>query len=137
MWTILKYRRDMMAGDPVDRIATADGISNAARQMSQSIAAGRADLALLNAQLGDPSIAASIDPALLPRIRAVAATFDQSFDREELIVGDFEQIAALLRDPRGGEANEAAIDVHLDAFATRDAVRVDDIQARNRIMTAP
>lgn len=137
MWAVLKYRRDLMAGDPVDRLAAADGVSNAARQMSQSIAAGRADMALLNAQLGDPAIVATIDPGLVPRLRAVAATFDESFDREELIVGDFEQIAVLLRDPRGGDANEGAVDFHLSAFATRDAERMNDIQRRNSIMTAP
>lgn len=137
MWAVLKYRRDLMAGDPVDRLAAANGVADAARQMSQSIVSGRADLALLNAQLGDPAIVASIEPALVPRLRAVAATFDESFDREELVVGDFEQIAALLRDPRGGDANESAIDFHLNAFATRDAERMNDIQRRNSIMTAP
>jgi len=136
LYAILTYRLQLMRGETPDRAGTAQSISIAARQMREAVAQGRADLTLLDSQLNDPVIAASIDAALLPRLRALSRTFPVSFDREEQIAGDFESVARLLRGPDGGEATEMQIDVHLDAFSERDARRMDDIAQRNAIMTA-
>lgn len=137
LWAILFYRRELISGGEPDRQATAEALTSAARRMREEIAQGRRDLALFNAQLNDPAIAASIDPALLPRLRALGATFPASFVREEEVAGDFEAVARLLSGPGGGDPMEAQIDLHLDAFSQRDTRRIDDIQQRTAIMTAP
>lgn len=137
LWSILNYRRDLMRGATPDRQGTATAIASAARAMRSAVAEGRADVALVNSQLADPAIVATIDPNLVPRIRAINSTFPASFIREEEIAGDFDAVAALLRGPLNGDPLETAIDVHVDAFAERDEHRVDDVQRRNAIITAP
>lgn len=136
LWAILNYRRDMMRGVEPNRSGAADAIANAATRMRAAVAEGRANTVLVTGQLSDPAIVATIDPALVPRLRAVASTFPESFNREEAIAGDFEAVAALLRGPPGDQS-EVQIDAHLDAFSERDAHRMDDILRRNTIMTAP
>lgn len=137
LWAILNYRRDLMSGATPNRQGTAEAMAAAAQNMRVAVAEGRADIQLVNTQLATPAIVATIDPALVPRLRAVASTFPGSFVREEEIAGDFEGIVALLRGPRSGDEMEAAIDVYLDSFANRDTARVDDINRRTAIMTAP
>lgn len=136
LWVILNFKYEMSGG--VDnRTVAANAIASVAQRMRAAVAAGRADTSLLQSQLNDPAMAATVDPALLPRLRAVVDTFPASFALEDELANDLDAMAAILRRSDDFASLEPVFDQRMSAFGEREGRRAGDLQRRTALMTAP
>lgn len=136
LWMMMNLKYE--AADGVDnRAVAANTIESAALRMRAVIAAGRAETQLLQTQLRDPAIAATVDPAMLPRYRAMFDAFPASFALEEQLANDLDGLVVILRRPGDFATMEPEFDVQMSAFGEREVLRTADLARRTAIMTAP
>ncbi len=136
LWMMVNFKYE--AANGVDnRAVAANTIASAAMRMRAVIAAGRAETQLLQTQLGDPAIAATVDPAVLPRFRAMIAAFPASFALEEELANDLDVLVAILRRSGDFASVEPDFDAQMAVFGEREGLRTADLARRTAIMTAP
>lgn len=136
LWMMVNMKYE--ASNGVDnRAVAANTIESVALRMRAVIAAGRAETQLLQAQLRDPALAATVDPAMLPRYRAMFDALPASFALEEQLAGDLDGLVLILRRPGDFASMEPQFDAGMATFGDREGLRTADLARRTAIMTAP
>lgn len=122
---IVDIHRAQLRGDVSDRAGFAARMRTASNAMLAATARGRDATASLIAQ-----VRAMADSPERTRFLAAMDTYYGSFNREDLIAGEFATVATLLESRRSIEDIAAEIDQHAENAGVLDLERAGDIQRR-------